>query len=113
MVGALERIFPLITVRQRSSDPPWYNWKIKKRIKQKRSIYRREGRSPKWRRVRKLLEDLVERRRKKYGGSQKDALLASDGERNFFLNVRNYQSCERQQPSVTYLQSHCAAYTTA
>ena len=44
------------------------------------------------------MEDLVERRRKKYAGSQKDALLASDGDRNFFKNVRNYQSCERQQP---------------
>ena len=32
---ALERLFPLITVMRRSSDPPWYNWKIRKRIKQK------------------------------------------------------------------------------
>ena len=43
----------------------------------------------------KLLEDLVERRRMKYGGSQKDALLASDGERNFFKNVMNYKSGEK------------------
>ena len=48
--------------------------------------------------MRSLLEALVERRRKKYCGSQKDALLASDGDRNFFKNVKHYRSCERQKP---------------
>ena len=98
VVGAMERIFPLITVKRRSSDPPWYNWRIRKMIKQKRGIYKREGRSPKWRRMKKLLESLVERRREKYAGSQKDALLASDGQRNFFKNVRNYRSAEKPPP---------------
>ena len=60
-------------------------------MSQKRGIYRREGRSPKWRRIRKLLEELIERRRAKYCGSQKDALLASDGERAFFKNIQNYR----------------------
>ena len=32
IVAAQERYFPLITVRRRSTDPPWYNWKIRKRI---------------------------------------------------------------------------------
>ena len=32
VVGALERYFPLVTVKRRSCDPPWYNWKVKKRI---------------------------------------------------------------------------------
>ena len=48
--------------------------------------------------MKKILEELVERRRERYAGSQKDALLASDGERNFFKNARNYQSCEKQKP---------------
>ena len=62
LVGdALERIFPLVTVRRKLTDPPWYNAKIRKRITQKKGIYRREGRSPKWRKIKKLLEDLVER----------------------------------------------------
>ena len=48
--------------------------------------------------MRSLLESLIERRRKSYCGSQKDALLAADGDRNFFKNVRHYSSCERQAP---------------
>ena len=96
MQGALGRYFPLVTVRRKSTDPPWYNQKIRKRLKQERGIYRREGRSPKWRKVRRLLEDLVERRRKNYCGSQKDALLARDGDRAFFKYIQNYKSYERQ-----------------
>ena len=41
---------------------------------------------------------MIEKRKEKYAGSQKDALLAKDGERNFFKNVRNYNSEERQKP---------------
>ena len=47
--------------------------------------------------MRKLLEDLVERQRKRYCGSQKDALLASDGDRAFFKNIKNYSSHDRQE----------------
>ena len=41
VVGAMERLFPLVTVRRKSTDPPWYNWKVRKRIAQKRGVYRR------------------------------------------------------------------------
>ena len=39
VVEAPERCFPLVTVRRKSTDPPWYNWKIRKRIEQKKGIY--------------------------------------------------------------------------
>ena len=65
---------------------------------QKKGIHRQEGRSPKWRKVRKLLEDLVEQRRKNHCRSQKDAFMASDGDRNFFKYVRNYKSAEKRKP---------------
>ena len=52
----------------------------------------------KWRRVRAVLESLVKKRRQKYGGSQKDALLASNGDRAFFKNVKNSRSHEKQKP---------------
>ena len=97
-MGAQERIFPQVTVMRRSTDPPWYNHRIRKKIRQKKGIYKREGRSEKWRKIRKAVEDLVEKRRKKYIGSQKDALLASDGDRNFFKNVKSYRLGERQKP---------------
>ena len=36
VMGAMEEIFPLVTVKRKSTDPPWYNWKVRKRIAQKR-----------------------------------------------------------------------------
>ena len=98
VTAAQNRFFPEITVKRKASEPPWFNWKIKKKMRQKKGIYKREGRSPKWRRVKKILEDLIDKRRQNYAGSQKDALMAQDGERNFFKNVRSYQSYEREKP---------------
>ena len=41
---------------------------------------------------------MIEKRRSRYIVSQKDALLAKDGDRNFFKNVLNYRSKERPVP---------------
>ena len=94
----MERFFPLITVTRKSTDPPWFNARIRKKLKQRRGVYRREGRSSKWKRMKKLTGDLIRRRRMNYVLSQKDALLEADGDHNFFKNVRNYRSKERPQP---------------
>ena len=40
MNAAMERFFPEITVRRKSTDPPWFNWKVRKRIKQKKGVYK-------------------------------------------------------------------------
>ena len=96
--AALERCFPLITVRRRSTDPPWFNTRIRKKIKQSRCIYKREGRSAAWKRLKKTTERMIENRRANYVLSQKDALLAKDGDIIFFKNVKNYRSKERPKP---------------
>ena len=84
VVGALEACFPLIQMKRKSSDPPCINWKIRKKLRQRNGIYMREGRSPKWRRLKRVTDRMIEKRRSKYIVSQKDALLAKDGDRNFF-----------------------------
>ena len=48
VVGAMEACFPLITVKRKASDPPWINGAIRKKLNQRKGIYRREGRSSKW-----------------------------------------------------------------
>ena len=47
VVGAMEACFPLIQVRRKSTDPPWINSRIRKKLQQRRGIYWREGRSAK------------------------------------------------------------------
>ena len=76
VTAALEKCFPLVTVQRKSTDPPWFNRRIRKHLKQQRSVYRREGRSSKWKRLKKITADLIAHRRSLYVLSQKDALLA-------------------------------------
>ena len=58
VTGAMEDFFPLITVRRKSSDCPWINNRVRKLIRRRRGIYRREGRSEKWRRLKKVTDEL-------------------------------------------------------
>ena len=95
VMAALERCFPLITVRRKASDPPWFNERIRKKIRQRRGIYKREGRSNKWKKIKKHTENLIRKRRDRYALSQKDALLANDGDIIFFKNVKNYRAKDR------------------
>ena len=95
VTGALEGAFPLITVRKKSTDCPWMNRRIRRIIARRKGVYRREGRSDKWRRLKKMSDDLIKSRRDKYLQSQRDCLLVDDARRNFFRNVKAFQSKER------------------
>ena len=96
--GAIESCFPLITVRRKSTDPPWVNARLRKLMRKQKAIYKAQGRSMEWRKVRQKISRVLRERREKYEKSQKIKLLADDGERHFFKNVRNYQSKERAAP---------------
>ena len=85
--GALDTYFPMKTTTRNSSDPPWVNAAVKERIRQRRGIYRREGRSPKWKRMKKVTDRILEKRKQNYMVSQRDVLLADDANRNFFKNA--------------------------
>ena len=45
VTGAMEEIFPLITVRKKSTDCPWISNRIRKLVRRRKGVYRREGRS--------------------------------------------------------------------
>ena len=55
----------------------------------------REGRSVRWKRMKKLTNKLIERRRNIYMDSQRMVLLEDDGHRSFFKNVRSYKNFEK------------------
>ena len=65
VVAALEACFPLVKMRRKSTDPPWINAAVRRKFAQQRGIYRREGRSKKWKRLKKITEDII----KKKGGA--------------------------------------------
>ena len=45
VTDAIARFFPLKTTKRKSGDLPWINSAIRRQLRQRKSIYRREGRS--------------------------------------------------------------------
>ena len=95
VTGAMEEVFPLITVRKKSTDCPWISNRIWKLIRRRKGVYRREGRSAKWKRLKKLTDEMIKERRRIYLDSQKECLLVEDATRNFFRNVKAFKTKDR------------------
>ena len=60
------------------------NAAIRCRIWQRKSIYKREGRSATWRRLKKTAEEMLKKRKERHALVQKDNLLADDSDRAYF-----------------------------
>ena len=75
VTGTLERVFPLITVRKKSTDCPWINARIQRLVAARKGIYRREGRSAKWRRLKKVTEELIKKEEEHLPGEPKRLTL--------------------------------------
>ena len=86
------------TTKRKSGDLPWVNHAIRKRIKQRKAVYRREGRSSTWKRLKKVTEAMLSKRKEKYVLVQKDNLLARDSDRAYFKNVKSYKTASRPKP---------------
>ena len=70
-----------------------------------RRVFKVEGRSGDWRRLKRLTDEMIKRRREQYFAVQKTIILADDGSRVFFKNVRQYKSADK--PTVFDVRSLC------
>ena len=62
----MDRFFPVKTNTKRESDPPWINQKIRDLVMRRRKVYDREGRSGRWRKMKKKTAKLVRQRARAY-----------------------------------------------
>ena len=61
VVGAVERFFPLRTVKRKDTDPPWMNKKTKKLLEDRKKLFVEEGgRTATWKLEKKKQMRLVE-----------------------------------------------------
>ena len=95
---AVDRFFPLITTRRKSSDPPWINWKIRRKIAKRRRLYKLEGRSDRWKALKKETDDLIKKRRAVYRSVQLANLTDKDAQRSFFKNIRRTKRGTDRRP---------------
>ena len=92
---ASDHFFPLKTIRRKQDDLPWINEAARKKIRKKKAVYKDENRSPRWKAIDAELERYLEKRKVKYLAKQRDRLLGPEATRNFFNNVRAFQSVEK------------------
>lgn len=60
---AMNAFFPIKTVRKKSTDLPWINKAIWKRIKRRMRVYRKEGRSELWKWMKSVTDEIIKKRK--------------------------------------------------
>ena len=94
---AMARFFPVRHVRRKSTDLPWINRAVKKKIRRRKEIYRKEGRSELWKWMKRQTDEMIKDRKKKYMEQKKLQLTAQDANRSFFLLVKAFSTPEKAQ----------------
>ena len=68
--AAIQRVcdeeIPWEDSRRKSTDDPWITDEIRKKIRQRKSVYRREERSRKWKKLKRKTDAMIKASRKKY-----------------------------------------------
>ena len=54
-----DELFPIVVSKRRVGDPPWITGGIRRKIKQRKRVYRREGRRSLWKRLKALTDSMI------------------------------------------------------
>ena len=83
-MSAMTECFPLVTVKRKSTDDPWITEKIRKKIRQRKKIFKKQGRSKAWKKLKKITTKMIKFRREQYMERHK-ILITSPGASALFL----------------------------
>ena len=72
MSGLIEKNFPEKTTKYKSSDDPWITIGIRKKIKLRKRLFKEEGRSENWKRVKRITDLKIAEKRQEYYRRIKD-----------------------------------------
>ena len=93
--AAMEKCFSYKTVTKHSTDPPWFNSRIKHKILKRRRVYDKSGRSGKCKRMKAETDKICRKLCSAYLEQQRRNLTAHDASRSFYRNVKAYNSKEK------------------
>ena len=91
----LGRNFKWKTTTRRKKDKPWINDRIRWLAGKSRKLYDREGRSRRWRNLKKKIAKLTKARAGVHRDNVRQAMTGPEACRDFFRNVQNYSSREK------------------
>ena len=62
----MDECFPFRWVKKRSNEAPWITHGIRKNIRMRMAIFRREGRSARWKRMKNITDALIKHKKLEY-----------------------------------------------
>ena len=80
--------FPAVTVRIKSSDHPWITKAVKKQIRRRKRVFAREGRSEKWKKLKKETEELIKKKKAEYFEKIKQKTLNARNAKAYYIAVK-------------------------
>ena len=99
LTAAMDRYFLLKTNRKKSSDLPWINMGVLRKIKARKRLFWAEGgkRTEAWKEEKRKTGQLVRDIKRGYIDTQKGHILADDANRNFFRHVKTFSRLEKHR----------------
>ena len=64
LVAWMDECFPFKYIRRRSNEAPWITEGIRRKIQMRLAIFKRDGRSRKWKRLNKHIQKLIKKKKK-------------------------------------------------
>ena len=75
----MQRFYPVIHVKKKSSDDPWLTDRIRKKIKQRKSVFKTQGRSKAWKKLKRITKKMIKQRREQYMEKHKIIITSCKG----------------------------------
>ena len=92
-----DRCFPIRQHKYRSTDDPWIDDQVRKKIEQRKSAFEtEEGRGPNWKELKEESVKMIRVRKKKYYEKECEKLSAPGANRISYKALRNISDAERQ-----------------
>ena len=91
----MNTFFPLKVVRRKENDKPWIDKTTRRRIAKKKTVYKSEGKSPRFKAVEQSLAKYIEKRRIRFLDKQRGAIASPEKTRDFFKTIKAYKSAEK------------------
>ena len=95
--AAMDKSFQTITTTGKTTQPQWINQNIINLIAQRRAIFRREGRSDAWKRMKKKTRSIIKKRKAFFNKKKREKMVAADS-RSFHRSVKLIVSDEKKKP---------------
>ena len=86
--------FEWVTKKKKTSEPPWMTDHIRKWIARRRGVFRKEGRSERWKCLKKSTNNMIRERRRNFNLNIRDKFLNNADSKSFHKGVKCFLSSE-------------------